>query len=126
MPLTWAKSQLDFLKPGEILEILATDPSTVSNFQAFTRSTGHELVEWTEEDGVFRLLIRKIIVNAGVRMYPRGLIRAAQRLCPGRPSRDRSAPRQDRPHSAAEDRRRRRQNCLTQLPSCSADLRDLI
>jgi len=47
------------LKPGEILEILATDPSTVSNFQAFTRSTGHELLEWTEEGGVFRLLVRK-------------------------------------------------------------------
>ena len=59
MPLTWAKTQLDCLKPGEILEILATDPSTVSNFQAFTRSTGHELLEWTEEGGVFRLLVRK-------------------------------------------------------------------
>jgi len=59
MPLTWAKNQLDLLKPGEILEILATDPSTVSNFQAFARSTGHELVEWTEEDGVFRLFVKK-------------------------------------------------------------------
>ena len=59
MPLTWAKRQLDSLKPGEILEILATDPSTVSNFQAFARSTGHELVKWSEEDGVFRLLVKK-------------------------------------------------------------------
>ena len=59
MPLTWAKSQLDSLKPGEVLEVLATDPSTVSNFEAFTRTTGHELVEWTEDDGVFRLLVRK-------------------------------------------------------------------
>lgn len=60
MPLTWAKRQLDSLKTGETLEILATDPSTVSNFQAFTRSTGHELVEWTEDDGVFRLLVKKL------------------------------------------------------------------
>ena len=44
-PLTWAKCMLDTLQAGDTLEVLATDPATVDNFQAFTRVTGHELVE---------------------------------------------------------------------------------
>lgn len=59
MPLMWARTQLDSLKPGDTLEILATDPSAVSNFQAFTRATGHELLEHSEEGGLIRLVIRK-------------------------------------------------------------------
>lgn len=59
MPLTWAKKQLDSLSPGQTLEILATDPATVQNFESFARTTGHELVNWDEHDGVIRLLLRK-------------------------------------------------------------------
>jgi tRNA 2-thiouridine synthesizing protein A len=59
MPLMWARTQLESLKPGETLEVLATDPSAISNFQAFTRTTGHELVEHSEDAGLIRLLIRK-------------------------------------------------------------------
>ncbi len=58
-PLLWARSQMDSLKPGEILEVLATDPTTVPNFQAYCRSTGHDLVESSETDGVIRLLVKK-------------------------------------------------------------------
>jgi tRNA 2-thiouridine synthesizing protein A len=59
MPLYWARSQIDALKPGQLLEVLATDPATLPNFQAFCRQTGHRLVAASETDGVFRLLIEK-------------------------------------------------------------------
>ena len=59
MPLMWARTQLDSLEIGQTLEILATDPSAISNFQAFSRTTGHELVEHSEHGGVIRLLIKK-------------------------------------------------------------------
>jgi tRNA 2-thiouridine synthesizing protein A len=59
MPLYWARSQVDALKPGEMLEVLATDPTTIPNFEAFCRQTGNRLVEASETDGVFRLLIEK-------------------------------------------------------------------
>ena len=58
-PLMWARSQIDSLKPGETLGVLATDPTTVPDIQAFCRSTGHELVETSETDGVIRLLVKK-------------------------------------------------------------------
>lgn len=59
MPLTWATNIMEGLKPGEVLEILATDPGAVDNFQSFSRATGNELVDWSEEQGVFRLFLRK-------------------------------------------------------------------
>lgn len=59
MPLNWASKLLSGLKPGQILEILLTDPSAVDNFESFCRTTGNELVGWSEDDGVYRLLLRK-------------------------------------------------------------------
>jgi tRNA 2-thiouridine synthesizing protein A len=48
------------MEMGRNLEILATDPGSVRDFQAFCRQTGNQLLEWSEApDGVFRYLIKK-------------------------------------------------------------------
>jgi tRNA 2-thiouridine synthesizing protein A len=47
------------MNPGDSLEILATDPGAVKDFEAFSRATGHQLVEWQEDNGVFRFLFKK-------------------------------------------------------------------
>jgi tRNA 2-thiouridine synthesizing protein A len=59
MPLLMAKKMITGLHPGDLLEILATDPGAVKDFQAFSRATGHRLVEWNEDNGVFRFVIKK-------------------------------------------------------------------
>lgn len=59
LPVLKAKKMIAGLKPGETLEILATDPGAVNDFQAFSRATGHELMQWSEENGVFRFLLKK-------------------------------------------------------------------
>ncbi len=41
------------------MEVLATDPAAVDDFEAFSRATGHELSEWSEDSGVFRFLLKK-------------------------------------------------------------------
>jgi tRNA 2-thiouridine synthesizing protein A len=46
---------------GGTLEILATDPGSVKDFQAFCRMTGNELVESASEGAVFRFVIRKSV-----------------------------------------------------------------
>lgn len=60
-PLPIAKTALAIrdLQPGDLLEAFATDPGSVPDFAAWARTTGHELVEQTEDAGVFRFLIRK-------------------------------------------------------------------
>ena len=54
-----AKKATAALAAGQTLEILATDPGAVKDFGAYCRTTGHELVQWNEEKGVFRFMLRK-------------------------------------------------------------------
>ncbi len=58
LPILRAKKAIKDVPAGEILTVLATDPGSVKDFQAFCRSTGHELVEWHESDGVYTYQIR--------------------------------------------------------------------
>jgi|TARA_R110000751_G_scaffold96462_2_gene188206 tRNA 2-thiouridine synthesizing protein A len=44
---------------GELLQVLATDPSTQRDIPRFCAFLGHELVEQGEAEGVYRYVIRK-------------------------------------------------------------------
>ncbi len=59
LPILRAKKAIAGLNPGDMLEVLTTDPAAVNDFEAFSRATGHELSEWSEEGGVFRFLLKK-------------------------------------------------------------------
>ena len=59
LPVLKAKKAMRPLAGGEVLEVLATDPGSVPDFEAFCDATGYELVETGEDNGVFRFLIRK-------------------------------------------------------------------
>ncbi len=58
LPILKAKKAIAEVPKGGTLEVLATDPGAVADFQAFCKSTGNELVEHSEEGGVYRFLIR--------------------------------------------------------------------
>jgi tRNA 2-thiouridine synthesizing protein A len=45
--------------PGGLLEVRATDPGAVKDFEHFCRTTGCELVESGETGGVLRFLLKK-------------------------------------------------------------------
>lgn len=59
LPILKAKKALKDVPPGGSLEILATDPGAVADFQAFCRTTGNELVEHSEEGGIYRFILRR-------------------------------------------------------------------
>lgn len=44
LPILRAKKALSDMTSGQVLKILATDPGSVRDFQAFARQTGNELV----------------------------------------------------------------------------------
>jgi tRNA 2-thiouridine synthesizing protein A len=48
------------MNAGEVLEVLATDPSTKRDIPRFCQFLGHELVTEEEIGGEFRYLIRKL------------------------------------------------------------------
>jgi len=60
LPVLKAKKAIKEIPVGDTLRVLATDPGAQKDFEAFCRSTGNELVESGEENGVFTFLIRKI------------------------------------------------------------------
>ena len=59
LPILKSKKALKDMTAGQILEVLSTDPGSVADFQAFSRTTGNELVEHSEEGGVYTFLIKK-------------------------------------------------------------------
>ena len=59
LPILKAKKALKEVPDSGTLEILATDPGSVADFEAFCRQTGNELVEHSEDDGIYRFLIKK-------------------------------------------------------------------
>lgn len=59
LPILRAKKALNDLDGGQVLRIVATDPGSVKDFQAFTKQTGNELLESGETDGEFIFLIKK-------------------------------------------------------------------
>lgn len=60
LPVIRARQAIDQLAPGQVLEVLATDPGSVPDFQTWCASLGHELLLSEEpEPGLFRFLIRK-------------------------------------------------------------------
>ena len=59
LPILKAKKALKSMEGGKILEVLSTDPGSVADFAAFCRTTGNELVEQEEADGIWTYLIRK-------------------------------------------------------------------
>jgi tRNA 2-thiouridine synthesizing protein A len=59
LPILKAKKAIMALPAGGTLEVLATDPGAVKDFAAFSRTTGHELIEQTVEGNVYRFVLRR-------------------------------------------------------------------
>jgi tRNA 2-thiouridine synthesizing protein A len=58
LPILKAKKAISDLPKDAILEVLATDPGAVPDFEAFCRSTKNTLLEHSENAGVYRFLIK--------------------------------------------------------------------
>lgn len=59
MPIVKTAQAVKTVPAGELIEVLATDPGSVKDFAAWTRSTGNAIVEQTETDGVYRFVIKR-------------------------------------------------------------------
>ena len=59
LPILRAKKTLGKMSSGEVLHIVATDPGSVRDFEAFSKQTGNSLLDSREEDGRFFFLMKK-------------------------------------------------------------------
>ena len=59
LPILRAKKALADMSSGQVLKIIATDPGSVRDFQAFARQTGNELVEQVTGEKEFVHFLRR-------------------------------------------------------------------
>jgi len=59
LPILKAKKTLNGMEAGQVLEVLSTDPGSVADFDSFCRTTGNELLESGQGDGLFTYYIKK-------------------------------------------------------------------
>ena len=59
LPILKAKKALAEMVSGEVLKVVATDPGSVRDFQAFAKQTGNELVEQVTADKEFVHYLRR-------------------------------------------------------------------
>jgi tRNA 2-thiouridine synthesizing protein A len=58
MPILKTKKALGELAAGQVLRVVATDPGSVRDFQAFAKQTGHALLEQSTQGDEFVYLMR--------------------------------------------------------------------
>jgi tRNA 2-thiouridine synthesizing protein A len=59
-PVMLLHNKIRDIAVGELLEVLATDPSTQRDIPRFCEFLGHQLLEHSEEEGQYRYLLRKL------------------------------------------------------------------
>lgn len=59
MPIVKTKKEMKTMEVGEILEVQATDKGALKDFEAWAKSTGHQLLETNDENGVLSFYIKK-------------------------------------------------------------------
>jgi tRNA 2-thiouridine synthesizing protein A len=59
MPIVKTAQAMKSIPSGSLLEVLATDPGSVKDFEAWSRTTANELVERSVDGGVYRFVLRR-------------------------------------------------------------------
>ena len=59
LPILKARKALKAVPAGGTLEVFATNPGALADFEAFCRQTGNELLQHSQDDSVYRFLIKR-------------------------------------------------------------------
>ena len=59
LPILRAKKALAEMTSGQVLRIMATDPGSVKDFQAFAKQTGNELLSTAEKGKEYEFFIKR-------------------------------------------------------------------
>lgn len=59
MPVVKTNRTIQEMTSGQILKMIATDPGSIPDMEAWSRETGHELLQSQEENGTFIFFVKK-------------------------------------------------------------------
>ncbi|HUW11977.1 MAG TPA: sulfurtransferase TusA family protein [Anaerolineae bacterium] len=60
MPVVKTSQEIKSIEVGQILQVLATDPGSMADIAAWSKSTGNELLSMGKDDAVFVFYIKKV------------------------------------------------------------------
>jgi len=60
LPILKAKKVLKGMDNGKVLEILATDPGSIKDFEAFCRATGNKLLKSEQNGDIYEFEIERV------------------------------------------------------------------
>lgn len=59
MPVVKISQDIKTVAAGQVVEVNTTDPGSLSDFPAWAKSAGQEIVETKQESGVIRIFVRR-------------------------------------------------------------------
>jgi tRNA 2-thiouridine synthesizing protein A len=59
LPILRTRKGINTLASGQVVKIIATDPGSVKDLEAFCKQTGNEMLESSQRDGEYHFNIRK-------------------------------------------------------------------
>jgi tRNA 2-thiouridine synthesizing protein A len=58
MPVIKTQNKVATMSPGDEIEVICTDPGTLSDIPAWARINGHEVIETVEDEDEIRITVR--------------------------------------------------------------------
>ena len=59
LPIVRTAQAIKKVGPGQLVEVVATDPGSVKDFAAWSRATGNALLESSADSGVYRFVVQR-------------------------------------------------------------------
>jgi len=59
IPIVKTAIAMKQMTTGDLIEVLATDPGSVPDFNAWSKTTGNTLIQQTQDGGTYRFVLKK-------------------------------------------------------------------
>ena len=60
MPVVKMSQEIGSVGVGEIIEVHTTDPGSLSDFPAWAQTTGNEVLETNQDNGVIQIFVKRL------------------------------------------------------------------
>ena len=60
MPVVKISQEVGSVEIGEVIEVLTTDPGSLSDFPAWASTAGHEVLDTEQGDGVIKIYVKRL------------------------------------------------------------------
>ncbi len=60
MPVVKISQEIGSVKVGEIIEVHTSDPGSLSDFPAWAKTTGNEVLETKQGDGIIQIFVKRL------------------------------------------------------------------